>query len=1078
MKTLTKIKLINWQGFFDETIPVKGAVLVTGENGCGKSSLLDAFYFLLTGGDTDRFNSAANDRTDRTLETYMLGTTGQIGNANLRKEGNIVSHIALEFLDDSTKQHFIVGAVCEMQEGKTKPGRTFYHLKNTVITEDLFHSEIDGTEVILNFKAMQKKLGKDILRDLGSTRTEIRRALYSILSVEGGKFYELLPKALSFKPIDDVDDFVYKFLMPEMNVNIRSVQENIKDYNETQRIVRNDKAKLEILNNISEKGKEYKNLCLDQKLMNAYFLKSETDKAEEDCSKYRKTIDEEVRIQKRLNEDIKSLTQTIDDLKETVYSIKHKEEYQHVMQVQNQIKGKLSECRDLKSRVENYNKLLISEKSIALELSIPNHFTSYLEKSDFIGLQTELKTYQSKIKEIEKEKSIRQLEVYRESEKLKREKDDLIKKRDKLKDGIKQYPEAVQTMIDIIQKGLNAEFGVHVKAIPFCELIDIQEGQSEWRNALEGYLSAKRFDLFIPEEYFDAALALYEKYKEEKRIFGVGLIDIEKIRKQQSIPQENSLYHKLQCVNQNASLYAQSLLNDIICVDSENDLRKFDSSITKEVMVYENKAVRQTKPTIYKDPFIGRDSIRIQLESVENSLKDIDEKIKTLDIEGKQINDVLNCIGNSKYISLINSEDIWSMYQRAQSELKNLQFQLEELNEASGNLLAQPQAIERQIEDQEEKLKALDEKVKESVRNQQKATDGYDSCLSKQNETSTLLSKALKDEETASYFDDFFRSNHFSIQEIQSRKTSDTLRIEKYKRDIEGQMQSYIQNFNFDATSTIDSLEDFNQEMNSVVSRDLMKYENQLELVRQKAIVTFQNSYIAEIRKHIEDQVENIRELNRILAEKPFGESGDVYHFEISRSKDPAFGDYYDIFRSNQDYSMKDLFTDQLTDKNQELMNELFQRLTTENTDEKTLKLIRDFTDYRKFMSYDIRIKDKDGGQYYFSKISKSKSGGETQTPFYVIIAASFDQIIRTDYGNASKGCLVLFDEAFEKMDEAHVDSMMQFFRQLSIQPIIAVPSRNAKPIIPYVDTTIGLVKIKGRIHPRLLVRSSHESIS
>ena len=49
MKTLTKIKLINWHGFYDETINIQGATLITGDNGCGKSTLLDAIYFLLAG---------------------------------------------------------------------------------------------------------------------------------------------------------------------------------------------------------------------------------------------------------------------------------------------------------------------------------------------------------------------------------------------------------------------------------------------------------------------------------------------------------------------------------------------------------------------------------------------------------------------------------------------------------------------------------------------------------------------------------------------------------------------------------------------------------------------------------------------------------------------------------------------------------------------------------------------------------------------------------------------------------------------------------------------------------------------
>ena len=57
---LTKIKLINWHLFNDTSIELRGNFLLTGENGCGKSTLTDAIYFVLSGGDDNCFNNAAN----------------------------------------------------------------------------------------------------------------------------------------------------------------------------------------------------------------------------------------------------------------------------------------------------------------------------------------------------------------------------------------------------------------------------------------------------------------------------------------------------------------------------------------------------------------------------------------------------------------------------------------------------------------------------------------------------------------------------------------------------------------------------------------------------------------------------------------------------------------------------------------------------------------------------------------------------------------------------------------------------------------------------------------------------------
>ncbi|MBD5394719.1 MAG: AAA family ATPase [Lachnospiraceae bacterium] len=42
MKTLKRVKLINWHRFTNTTIELGASTLLSGENGAGKSTLLDA----------------------------------------------------------------------------------------------------------------------------------------------------------------------------------------------------------------------------------------------------------------------------------------------------------------------------------------------------------------------------------------------------------------------------------------------------------------------------------------------------------------------------------------------------------------------------------------------------------------------------------------------------------------------------------------------------------------------------------------------------------------------------------------------------------------------------------------------------------------------------------------------------------------------------------------------------------------------------------------------------------------------------------------------------------------------------
>ena len=61
---------------------------------------------------------------------------------------------------------------------------------------------------------------------------------------------------------------------------------------------------------------------------------------------------------------------------------------------------------------------------------------------------------------------------------------------------------------------------------------------------------------------------------------------------------------------------------------------------------------------------------------------------------------------------------------------------------------------------------------------------------------------------------------------------------------------------------------------------------------------------------------EHIKKLNKVLEDKPFGTDKEKYQFKATKSKDHAFGEFYDIFISNEDFIQSDLFTDQLSDKN------------------------------------------------------------------------------------------------------------------------------------------------------------------
>ena len=96
MKKIKKLRLINWHFFEDQEIDFSDINVITGENGTGKSTILDAIHYLQSGG-TCKFNMAANTLSHgRTVENYLKARIGVENKEFLREQPDIIGHIDME----------------------------------------------------------------------------------------------------------------------------------------------------------------------------------------------------------------------------------------------------------------------------------------------------------------------------------------------------------------------------------------------------------------------------------------------------------------------------------------------------------------------------------------------------------------------------------------------------------------------------------------------------------------------------------------------------------------------------------------------------------------------------------------------------------------------------------------------------------------------------------------------------------------------------------------------------------------------------------------------------------------------
>ena len=308
MKKLTRLKLINWHRFSDVTIDFGDSTLISGENGAGKSTLLDAIQFVVTC-STNHFNKAAHENGKRKLTGYIRCKTGR-ENHPYERTGEISAHVALEFYEESKEKYFVIGAVIDSAtEGQETVVR---YLMDNVMLEDEMFKIGNRPRTITEFRSFNNKN----IKLFAKTNAEGKKMIKQRFGRIEDKFFQLIPKALAFKPIDDIKDFVYSYVLDEKEVNIDNLRENVRSYQELEKTLEGVKNRIEKLSEIECHHKAVVD-CIQSDRMYEYFMaQSDLDLTKEQISVLQDEIRRESYRLEQLNAKCSSMKKYLKELQE------------------------------------------------------------------------------------------------------------------------------------------------------------------------------------------------------------------------------------------------------------------------------------------------------------------------------------------------------------------------------------------------------------------------------------------------------------------------------------------------------------------------------------------------------------------------------------------------------------------------------------------------------------------------------------------------------------------------------------------------------------------------------------------
>jgi len=645
----------------------------------------------------------------------------------------------------------------------------------------------------------------------------------------------------------------------------------------------------------------------------------------------------------------------------------------------------------------------------------------------------------------------------------------------KLQNGLKPYD---KTLIDFKKKmedELLYRCKEKVEVNILAELLEIRD--EEWSNAIEGYMHNSKLHLIIDPKYYEDAIEVYNSL-DSNIYYGYGIVDIEKIQQLDFKIKNGSLAEEIITENPYARVYVDYLLRGVIKCYNIKDLRNNPISITKECFLYQNfLSSRINKNHYLKNRCIGKLSIVRNIQRLENEIEEETENIKIL---------TENRIKIERYINLKTIGEEYEIDEliRYRDELRTKQGKTDERNELVEKLsnidLTTIYRLKEELDKLKDEKKAADDQKEDLVETLGSKNGRAENLLTSLIPDKEKYINVIKEEIHGKYNSKFLASNYCT--KMDERIENSKNRLAKLTDEMSEELANCTNNKEkkFDLVKSkrkelyskygidkgFDSILNVGYELyhKNLEENNLPQYKEDIKIQKVKAYQQFSNELLCKLKDSINKAIGQKDLLNRSLAKIDFGK--DKYTFNIK----PAlkYKKFYDMI---MDESLEEapIFEYAHKSKYEDVIEELFEKITEkgETIAEQTRvkQNIDIFTNYKTYLDFDMTCTtyNADGSRKVTSitKAFEYNSGGETQNPFYITILSAFQMMYQMDKKSKDETMrLIVFDEAFNKMDGDRVASSILLAKKMGFQLVIVAPSDKIGLIGPNVDEIIHVESV------------------
>ena len=1085
--TLQNIHLVNWYGFRNRTIPIaKNLTLISGENECGKSTILDAIKYAYTG-DT-QFNKATSGYNTgvgkRNLVSYtrcLIDASSGIYARPAEKIPVVYSHIALEYYDEINNQHFVLGVIIETAVVDIR-GTHWYVMDNRQIKDISFVYKQDELVKPYDASGFQKKYNIQMKTKKDGITLFMQRVGLKLPYQEIPKYQRKLRNIMAYNPAAKIQDFIKESVLEEHNVNfdkLKDAKKNIEQINHSLEQINQELRDLDaILKDCDEHDRKDMQIKIDNLKIcysKVVHFRQKAIEAEEIVERNTiacKELERNLTIENnKINEVDKSCSEARSALRE--------------MDVAKEIEAS-------KQTIANYLELI---KELKVEQEALEQFQRQMRK--IIQLLLELKVDISNLENIDKltsralDVASKQICIDRLKETVTNCRDELIKSDGVLNAQITEIQRKCneqQQIIDSCNKSkadyshakeqlelvgeINREFrrqGITSEAKLACEYV-IGLKDEQWRDTIEVFLGVHRYAIIVLPECFDIANQVMDRSNHKY----VELVNSKRLMSKKWDCEEDSVYNLLEIQNATAAAYFTFWLGRIHAVELEQ-VPEYDNAMSKEGKMSRNMAVTYLNKGKLKSYCLGEKAIELNMQAAQKKLKEFEQQEKEMLTRQHELLGQTELLKHALECFKQYNLDAHNEYAKTAEELNVEQGHYRELVEAQKNnkefmaLSERVTQLEKELEQKKQQRdKHLTDKTvleTEAVRKKEDAKEFREAEQREQQKLEgerALYPSAVLTAVTE--FEEFLAGTNKNGATMQPATKE---RTERRVRELEGNIIGAQQAYN-NRKQQVDKLPigfeheaEYQKRRGRIWIDDLQGMQAKLKEQTITYERIFKREFVLNIYETAKSARSDISDINKELRKLQFSTR---YQFDVKMLDNTS--DYAKILRyaeylqgtnnmADEQMTLTSLMgydNDEVEARENEIL-EIINRIIDKND----LNEIAKFADYRNYMSYEIIINNDEVKDGKLSKQVGYNSGAGTQIPYTLILSAALSMLYNVRMNSVR---LLYIDEPFEKMSDHNIKLMLDFFVNQDFQVIFCAPPNKLESIGSECGVIIPVIKV------------------